>query len=106
VSHVVGLEIGYDVAKRQAQNYSAKLFAGTRQRFSGFSQARLCRDAVLRILVTGKLPARGGGGIPQRIIVISRLPRSRGDLWRAASPSSAQRLPTLLQCREDASITE
>src|ERR1700741_3233521 len=52
---------------------SAKLFAGTRQRFSGFNQARLCRDAVLRILVTGKLPARGGGGIPQRIIVISRL---------------------------------
>ena len=71
MSHVVGLEIGYDVAKRQAQNYSAKLFAGTRQRFSGFSQARQCGEEVLRIFVTGKLPARGGGGMPQRIMVSS-----------------------------------
>jgi hypothetical protein len=52
--------------------YSAKLFAGTRQRFSGLSQARQCGDEVLRMFVTGKLPARGGGGIPQRIVIISR----------------------------------
>src|SRR3984957_14276822 len=52
--------------------YSAKLLAGTRQRFSGLSQPRQCGDVVLRILVTGKLPARGGGGIPRRIIVNSR----------------------------------
>jgi hypothetical protein len=32
--------------------YSAKLLAGTRQRFSGFSQARQCGEEVLRMLVT------------------------------------------------------
>src|SRR6267154_6643925 len=31
--------------------YSAKLFAGTRHRFSGFSQPRQCGDDVLRTLV-------------------------------------------------------
>ena len=29
---------------------------------------------MLRILVTGKPPARGGGGIPQRIMISSRSP--------------------------------
>src|SRR5712671_1995386 len=48
--------------------YSAKLLNGTRQRFSGFSQARQCGEEVLRMLVTGGPPARGGGGIPQRIM--------------------------------------
>src|SRR3984885_4505814 len=52
--------------------YSAKLLAGTRQRFSGLSQPCQCSEVVLRILVTGKLPARGGGGRPQRIIINSR----------------------------------
>src|ERR1700731_3725147 len=56
--------------------YSAKLLAGTRQRLSGFSQPRQCGDVVLRIFVTGKPPARGGGGMPQRIIIISRSPPS------------------------------
>src|SRR6202022_5039582 len=51
---------------------SAKLFAGTRQRFSGLSQARQCGDDVFLMFVTGYPPARGGGGIPQRIITISR----------------------------------
>src|ERR1700722_20411515 len=54
--------------------YSAKLLTGTRQRLSGFSQPRQCGDVVLRILVTGKPPARGGGGMPQRIMIISRSP--------------------------------
>src|SRR6202022_1195153 len=54
--------------------YSAKLFAGTRQRFSGLSQARQCGDDVFLMFVTGYPPARGGGGIPQRIITISRSP--------------------------------
>src|SRR6266576_2094402 len=54
--------------------YSAKLFAGTRHRLSGFSQTRQCGDDVLRILVTGKPPARGGGGMPRRIISILRPP--------------------------------
>jgi len=49
--------------------YSAKLFAGTKQRFSGLSQTRQCGDDVSLMLVTGYPPARGGGGIPQRIIV-------------------------------------
>jgi hypothetical protein len=39
--------------------------------FSGFSQPRQCGDEVLRILVTGGPPVRGGGGIPQRIVVSS-----------------------------------
>src|SRR5580692_1803756 len=54
--------------------YSAKLLAGTRQRCSGFNQMRQCGDEVLRMLVTGGPPVRGGGGIPQRIITISRPP--------------------------------
>jgi hypothetical protein len=56
--------------------YSAKLLAGTMHRFSGLSQPRQCGEAVLRILVTGKPPALGGGGMPQRIITISRSPWS------------------------------
>src|SRR3974390_2325854 len=51
--------------------YSAKLFAGTRQRFSGFSQPRQCGEVVLRMLVTGGPPVRGGGGMPQRMVTIS-----------------------------------
>jgi hypothetical protein len=45
--------------------YSAKLLSGT-------SRPRQCGDAVLRILVTGGPPVRGGGGISQRIMVSSR----------------------------------
>ena len=52
--------------------YSAKLLNGTRQRFSGFSQPRQWGEEVLRMLVTGGPPVLGGGGIPQRIITISR----------------------------------
>src|SRR5258707_8085278 len=52
--------------------YSAKLLNGTKQRFSGLSQLRQCGDEVLRMLVTGGPPVRGGGGMPQRIIVSSR----------------------------------
>src|SRR6266436_9333773 len=52
--------------------YSAKLLAGTRHRLSGLSQPRQCGDDVLRMLVTGGPPLRGGGGIPQRIITNSR----------------------------------
>jgi hypothetical protein len=52
--------------------YSAKLLNGTRQRFSGFSRPRQCGELVLRILVTGGPPVRGGGGIPHRISTISR----------------------------------
>ena len=52
--------------------YSAKLLTGTRQRFSGFSQPRQCGEEVLRMLVTGGPPVRGGGGMPQRIITSSR----------------------------------
>src|SRR6516164_5276084 len=51
--------------------YSAKLFAGTRHRFSGFRQPRQCGDDVLRMLVTGGPPIFGGGGIPQRIVTSS-----------------------------------
>ena len=55
---------------------AATLFisAGTKQWFSGFGLPRQCGDEVLRMLVTGYPPARGGGGIPQRIIVSSRSP--------------------------------
>jgi hypothetical protein len=54
--------------------YSAKLLAGTRHRFSGLSHTRQCGDDVLRILVTGGPPIFGGGGMPQRIVTISRPP--------------------------------
>jgi hypothetical protein len=53
--------------------YSAKLLNGTRQRFSGFSQLRQCGDDVLRMLVTGGPPVRGGGGMPQRALVVERI---------------------------------
>src|ERR1700738_2998095 len=49
--------------------YSAKLLAGTKHRFSGLSQPRQCGDDVLRMLVTGGPPMRGGGGLPHRITV-------------------------------------
>src|SRR5580704_15293751 len=52
--------------------YSEKLLAGTRQRLSGFSQPRQCGELVFRMLVTGAPPIFSGGGIPQRIIIISR----------------------------------
>jgi len=45
--------------------------AGVSGRFSGLSQPRQCGDDVLRMLVTGGPPVRGGGGMPQRIKVIS-----------------------------------
>src|ERR1700730_3575156 len=51
--------------------YSAKLLAGTRQRFSRLSQARQCGDEVFLMFVTGYPPVRGGGGMPQRIMVSS-----------------------------------
>jgi hypothetical protein len=51
--------------------YSAKLLNGTKHRFSGLSQIRQCGDEVLRRFVTGGPPERGGGGMPQRISVIS-----------------------------------
>jgi hypothetical protein len=54
--------------------YSAKLLNGTRQRFSGLRQPRQCGENVLRMFVTGGPPVRGGGGMPQRIIVISCSP--------------------------------
>ena len=60
------------VAGLASGEYSEKLFAGTRHRFSGFSQPRQCGEAVLRILVTGGPPNFGGGGMPQRIMVSSR----------------------------------
>ena len=63
------------VLRRETQNeYSAKLFAGTRHRLSGLSQPRQCGDEVLRIFVTGGPPVRGGDGMPQRIRTISRSP--------------------------------
>src|SRR5580692_11022489 len=51
--------------------YSAKLLAGTRQRLSGFSHARQCGDAVLRMFVTGGPRVLGGGGMPQRMVTSS-----------------------------------
>src|SRR5436190_15367854 len=50
--------------------YSAKLFTGTRQRFSGFNQPRQWGELVM--LVTGGPPVRGGGGMPQRIMASSQ----------------------------------
>jgi hypothetical protein len=52
--------------------YSAKLLNGTKQRFSGLSQPRQCGDEVLRMLVAGGPPVRGGGGMPHRIMASSR----------------------------------
>src|ERR1700752_354228 len=52
--------------------YSAKLLAGTKHRFSGFSQPRQCGEDVFRMLLTGGPPVRSGGGMPQRIMVSSR----------------------------------
>src|SRR5262245_1228713 len=51
--------------------YSAKLLAGTKHRLSGLSHMRQCGDDVLRMLVTGGPPVRGGGGMPHRIVTIS-----------------------------------
>src|SRR6185437_12038616 len=54
--------------------YSAKLLKGTRQRFSTLIHVRQCGEDVFRMFVTGAQGDFGGGGIPQRIISISRPP--------------------------------
>jgi hypothetical protein len=78
--------------------YSAKEFAGTRQRFSGFRHPRQCGEDVLRVLVTGgPLVREGGGGMPQRIMARSC---SMLVLWITSAgysrktPGIAGRLPT------------
>ena len=43
-----------------------------KHRFSGLSHIRQCGEDVLRILVTGGPPVRGGGGMPHRIMTNSR----------------------------------
>src|SRR5215207_2381658 len=55
--------------------YSAKLLAGIRHLFSALSHARQCGEDVLRMLVTGYPPARGGGGMTQRIVISRSPPR-------------------------------
>jgi hypothetical protein len=49
--------------------YSAKLLAGTRQRFSGLSHTRQSGEFVFLMFVTGGPPVRGGGGIPHRTMI-------------------------------------
>jgi hypothetical protein len=44
--------------------YSAKLLAGTRQRFSTFSQRRQCGEEVLRIFVSGGRPCAAAAAYP------------------------------------------
>src|ERR1700721_1508944 len=51
--------------------YSAKLLNGPKHGFWGLSHARQCGDDVLRMLVIGGPPVRGGGGMPQRIMTNS-----------------------------------
>jgi hypothetical protein len=53
--------------------YSAKLLAGIKHRLSGLSHPRQCGHDVLRMLVTGSPPVRGGGGMPHRMVTISVL---------------------------------
>jgi hypothetical protein len=40
---------------------------------SNLGQPRQCGDDVLRMLVTGGPPGRGGGGMPQRIVITADL---------------------------------
>jgi hypothetical protein len=69
---------------------------GTRQRLAGFSQPLQCGDVVLRILVTGGPPVRGGGGMPQRIITISR----SAPALRTTGAASRETRPACLEdCR-------
>jgi hypothetical protein len=76
--------------------YSAKLFSGTRHRFSGLSQPRQRGDNVLRMLVTGGPPVRGGG-MPHGMVTIS-VPasalRTTGTGQFGNTPSIGARLPT------------
>jgi hypothetical protein len=64
---------------------SEKLLAGTRQRFSGFSQPRQCGEDVFRTFVTGGPPNLGGGGQPHRIMAMERHPASRDRSGRRRS---------------------
>ena len=52
--------------------YSANELNGTRHRLSGFSKPCRCGDDALRMLMIGGPPVRGGGGMPQRIMLSSR----------------------------------
>src|ERR1700688_4623415 len=77
--------------------YSAKLFAGMRQRLSGFNHPRQCGDEVLRMLVTGGPPVRGGGGMPQRMVVSSRAAptlQTKGAGESGNTPGIGGKLPT------------
>ena len=77
--------------------YSAKLFAGTKQRFSGFNQPRQWGEVVLRMLVTGKPPARGGGGHAPAHHDQLAFGTGVADDWRGITgkaPGIGGRLPT------------
>src|SRR6516225_3007727 len=77
--------------------YSAKLLAGTKQRFSGLSHMRQCGDVVLRMLVMGGPPVGGGGGMPHRIMASSRpvsVLRMTGAGKSGNTPVIGGRLPT------------
>ena len=72
-----GLTLSDLTTRAIAGAYSAKLLNGTKLRFYGFSQPRQCGELVLRMLVIGTPPVRGGGGIPQRITISRSLPALR-----------------------------
>jgi hypothetical protein len=88
--------------------YSAKLLNGTRHRFSGLSQPHQCGEGVFRMLVTSGPPNFGGGGIPHRIIIISRKPSSKRTTGAGQSgntPGICGKFPTyLLVTRNSAAI--
>jgi hypothetical protein len=69
---VTGCDVGIAFPQHVHAGRGRQLFELGCQRFSGFSQPRQCGEEVLRILVTGGPPVRGGGGIPQRIRTSSR----------------------------------
>jgi hypothetical protein len=82
--------------------YSQNDVAGTRQRNSGFIQARQCGEAVLRIFVTPRsMPVTncGGLGIPHRAMASSRWPslpvRTTGAIISGKMPGSGGRLPVV-----------
>ena len=71
--------------------YSVKLVAGTKQRFSGFSQGRQFGDDVLRILVTGGPPRSvyyGRNGWKASAAPRSR-PQPSPDLGKATVPGDS-----------------
>lgn len=97
-----------DVLRCVVSSYSQKEVKGTTQRNSGLSQGRQKGDATLRMFVTCRAWAFGGGGKPQRKSASCRPPREiphhgRLVVWEDRGPRRQPPDPPVDGCVRDTS---